>query len=79
VNNGGCAHFCFDIDIGHKCKCRVGYKLAADGKSCEDVDECTQFGICSQTCVNTKGSFKCLCGKGYSLGLNKRTCEAGCE
>ena len=75
-NNGGCHHDCVDKDIGYECKCRLGYKLAADGKSCEDMDDCKEFGICSQKCLNTKGSYKCQCGKGYHLAPNKRTCKA---
>ena len=76
VNNGGCQHDCLDKDIGHECRCRIGFKLAADGKSCEDLDDCKEFGICSQRCINTKGSYKCECGQGYALTANKRSCKA---
>jgi len=76
IGNDGCHHDCVDKDIGYECKCRLGYKLAKDGKSCEDLDDCQEFGICSQKCLNTKGSYKCQCGKGYHLAPNKRSCKA---
>lgn len=72
-----CSHYCFDKDIGYECKCKLGYELAEDGKTCIDLNECKQFGICSHKCENTKGSFVCSCDKGYSLATNKRTCIAG--
>ena len=76
VNNGGCHHHCHDKDIGFECKCRIGFKLASDNKTCEDLDDCKEFGICSQQCINTKGSYKCECGQGYALTANKRSCKA---
>jgi len=76
-NNNPCDHYCTDKDIGYECKCKLGYELAADGKTCVDIDECKTFGACSQKCQNTKGSFICFCDKGYTLAPNKRTCSAG--
>lgn len=34
INNGGCHHQCIDLHSGYKCKCRQGYTLGNDGKSC---------------------------------------------
>ncbi|XP_060781339.1 fibulin-7 isoform X5 [Neoarius graeffei] len=58
-----CAHTCANIPGSYHCSCPSGYKLLADGRSCEDVDEClTQQHNCSRgtTCVNTGGSFQCV-------------------
>jgi hypothetical protein len=33
-NNGGCQHYCVDLHKGFKCRCRRGYLLWGDGKSC---------------------------------------------
>lgn len=33
-NNGGCQHVCVDQYDGYQCRCREGYKLAPDAKSC---------------------------------------------
>uniref|UniRef100_A0A3B3WJY5 Coagulation factor IX n=1 Tax=Poecilia mexicana TaxID=48701 RepID=A0A3B3WJY5_9TELE len=35
VNNGGCAHFCKTERRRPVCYCAAGYKVGADGKSCE--------------------------------------------
>lgn len=75
-NKGGCDHHCFEKDIGYECRCKIGYELAEDKKTCVDTNECLELGTCSQECINTKGSFKCQCNKGYSLGPNHRTCKA---
>ncbi|XP_070556143.1 low-density lipoprotein receptor-related protein 4-like [Ptychodera flava] len=34
TNNGGCQHLCVGDPSGHKCLCRHGFVLAADGFSC---------------------------------------------
>jgi hypothetical protein len=35
VNNGGCSHHCDDIPYGVECKCRYGYVLLKDQKTCK--------------------------------------------
>uniref|UniRef100_A0A8B9GRU1 Fibulin 7 n=1 Tax=Astyanax mexicanus TaxID=7994 RepID=A0A8B9GRU1_ASTMX len=58
-----CAHMCVNIPGSYRCSCPSGYKLLADGRSCEDVDECLmQLHNCSHgtTCVNTGGGFQCV-------------------
>ncbi|KAL3862599.1 hypothetical protein ACJMK2_008556 [Sinanodonta woodiana] len=52
-----------------------GYRVTADGKKCEDVDECAYYnGGCAHTCVNTDGSFLCRCKDGYRLSGDGHNC-----
>ncbi|XP_041476939.1 low-density lipoprotein receptor-related protein 2-like isoform X2 [Lytechinus variegatus] len=66
-DNGGCEHICTTINSNRAvlCQCRQGYTLAADGRNCVDVNECTDFN-CIQSCSNSKGSYRCSCSEGYS-------------
>jgi len=50
--------------------CKEGYSLAADGKGCADVDECTATPsnpctLDGEICKNKEGGYKCLCDKGW--------------
>lgn len=72
-----CGQICIKSPKGSICHCAKGYKLLADEKSCEDIDECllTEGTICSQICINSAGSYKCDCYKGYSLRKDEITCK----
>uniref|UniRef100_A0A7M4FXS6 LDL receptor related protein 1 n=1 Tax=Crocodylus porosus TaxID=8502 RepID=A0A7M4FXS6_CROPO len=73
----GCSQDCEDLRIGYKCRCRPGFRLKDDGKTCVDVDECSTTYPCSQICINTLGSYKCLCRQGYRLRPdNPTSCKA---
>ena len=54
---------------GHaECGCDLGYRLASDGRSCADIDECEVPDICGAgagDCLNTGGSYSCHCHPGY--------------
>jgi len=63
----GCDHHCMETIKGPKCYCQKGFSLGANGKICEDIDECQQYGTCSQICKNKKGGFTCSCKEGYLL------------
>ncbi|KAH8382769.1 hypothetical protein KR009_005155 [Drosophila setifemur] len=77
LQNGGCMHNCVDLAVGHRCECRDGYKLAADKRTCVDIDECEVPGVCSQKCINEIGSFKCECEAGYMRVMKNHTrCKA---
>jgi fibulin 1/2 len=77
----GCEHVCrvkADEIESAECFCRDGYVLAEDGKSCEDVNECSADGGnggCKVYCRNLAGSYECLCRLGYSLDINGKTCQ----
>lgn len=78
----GCEHACrvkaADETESAECFCRDGYVLTEDGKSCEDVDECStddSNGGCEVYCRNLAGSYECLCRLGYSLNSDRKTCK----
>lgn len=60
-----------------QCRCRPGFRLKDDGRTCADVDECSTTFPCSQLCINTHGSYKCLCVEGYApRGGDPHSCKA---
>jgi low-density lipoprotein receptor-related protein 4 len=58
-SNTKCHQLCATSSAGvEECSCKVGYVLASDGVSCEDINECEFMNNpCSQTCNNTVGGF----------------------
>lgn len=66
-----CEHFCVrtsDASGSYMCMCETGYRVAADGHHCEDVDDCALVpNPCPQLCVNTQGGFECHCYPGFDL------------
>lgn len=66
---------CSELPGGYKCECNPGFRLADDGRSCDNLDECqSDNGGCSQRCRDTLGSFICSCLEGYTLSIDTRTC-----
>uniref|UniRef100_W5N3V0 Si:dkey-88l16.3 n=1 Tax=Lepisosteus oculatus TaxID=7918 RepID=W5N3V0_LEPOC len=71
-----CSHACYVTPTGPKCSCEVGFKLAADGVSCEDLDECMESpGVCDHKCINMRGSYSCQCHSGYLLERDGHSCK----
>ncbi|KFM70042.1 Fibrillin-2, partial [Stegodyphus mimosarum] len=61
-----CAFRCQNTHGSFRCICPYGYTLAADGRHCEDLDECqTTVNNCRFACKNLIGSFMCICPDGY--------------
>lgn len=59
------------------CSCNVGYALAADGKSCQDINECKlSIDDCDTqaTCTNTVGSYTCTCLTGKLISASELLC-----
>ncbi|XP_063800439.1 von Willebrand factor C and EGF domain-containing protein isoform X2 [Pseudophryne corroboree] len=70
-----CEGTCLNTEGGYMCDCGSGLKLAADRRSCLDIDECSSHrSICTQRCKNFHGSYRCLCDAGFTLQSNGRTC-----
>ncbi|KAI8488608.1 calcium ion binding [Branchiostoma belcheri] len=77
LRNGGCQDSCYNTIGSFYCRCRPGYKLGDDGKTCEDVDECKiHNGGCQHQCVNREGGFYCECPEGQRLHSDGRSCIA---
>uniref|UniRef100_A0A6I8P4N3 EGF-like domain-containing protein n=1 Tax=Ornithorhynchus anatinus TaxID=9258 RepID=A0A6I8P4N3_ORNAN len=72
----GCQHRCVPTLAGPTCYCQGPFRLASDGHSCQDVDECAVHGACSQVCANSEGSYSCSCVEGYLLQPDGRSCKA---
>ncbi|XP_035534122.1 thrombomodulin-like [Morone saxatilis] len=65
-----CAHACYKDGDSYTCTCDHGFKLAQDGRSCVDFNDCTDERQCpgeNFKCVNTVGGFQCVCEDGYSV------------
>ncbi|KAM5248072.1 endosialin [Ctenodactylus gundi] len=63
-DNGGCEHECVEDVDGHvSCRCMEGFRLAADGHSCEDP--CAQ-APCEQQCEpGGPQGYSCHCRLGF--------------
>lgn len=59
-----CKHRCQKEGDSYVCVCEKGYRLAKDGKSCVDVNECEEDNPCTgegEECINTQGGYSCEC------------------
>lgn len=83
----GCAYACFTSGESYACMCAPGFKLAEDGRTCVDFNDCRDERQCPMEnfkCVNTVGGFQCVCQDGYkakgSLCVDVDECaSAPCE
>uniref|UniRef100_A0A3B3UTV0 Fibulin 2 n=1 Tax=Poecilia latipinna TaxID=48699 RepID=A0A3B3UTV0_9TELE len=71
--NGICEQQCTPVGGRPQCSCSLGFSLRADGRSCEDIDECLSAHGCqlNERCVNARGSYVCqrliTCPPGYQI------------
>ncbi|XP_023310715.1 signal peptide, CUB and EGF-like domain-containing protein 3 isoform X1 [Anoplophora glabripennis] len=72
---GGCTHIC-NPKGKIKCSCLTGFALAADQRTCLDIDECkTNNGGCEKECRNTLGTYECRCPNGLRLADDSKSCD----
>ncbi|KAG8441786.1 hypothetical protein GDO86_010821 [Hymenochirus boettgeri] len=71
----GCDHFCINTPGSYICRCKQGYILNPDEKTCSTQDLCaTEKHGCEQFCVNTPGSYLCQCYDAYKLANDGKAC-----
>ncbi|XP_041826975.1 matrilin-3-like isoform X4 [Melanotaenia boesemani] len=70
-----CQHICVNSDNSYNCKCRPGYLLNLDKKTCSRSDACAQGHDCQHICINSGDSYICKCRKGYVLNADQKTCS----
>ncbi|XP_054841378.1 matrilin-2 isoform X2 [Eublepharis macularius] len=71
----GCDHFCINTPGAYICKCKQGYILNSDQRTCGTQNLCEiEKHDCEQICVNTPGSYVCQCYDGYELEENGKNC-----
>lgn len=77
VQMNQCGQKCVDTPTSFYCECHTGYKLLADGKACDDIDECIETPqVCSQQCENTPGGYYCKCNdRWYERASDEHTCK----
>ncbi|GAB6024603.1 hypothetical protein CHUAL_009749 [Chamberlinius hualienensis] len=75
-DNGGCSDLCVPTADGPECRCKEGFYLDYNRKTCYEIDECMYLGTCSHVCTNVPGSFNCECYEGYDLRTDGRSCKA---
>ncbi|XP_078596286.1 fibulin-2-like isoform X5 [Branchiostoma floridae x Branchiostoma japonicum] len=86
-----CEHICINTATGHVCRCREGYRLQADDKTCIRDTGSTTGGLigtgqatddslcenspCEQTCRETGTGVQCSCLLGYQLNRDGTSCD----
>ncbi|XP_068093805.1 matrilin-2 [Hyperolius riggenbachi] len=76
VTAHGCDHYCINTPGSYLCRCKQGYILNPDEKTCSTQDLCAmeEHG-CEQICVNTPGSYMCQCYEAYELTRDGKSCK----
>ncbi|XP_077015562.1 matrilin-4 isoform X2 [Tamandua tetradactyla] len=72
----GCDHYCLSSPGSYSCRCRAGFVLQRDQRSCRAIDHCS-FGnhSCQHKCVSTLGGPRCHCREGHDLLPDGRSCQ----
>ncbi|RMC08359.1 hypothetical protein DUI87_14601 [Hirundo rustica rustica] len=75
-----CSHTCHNAVGSYYCSCPKGLTISADGRTCQDIDECVLGGHschAGQDCENLPGSFRCVlrCGSGFRRTPDGFSCQ----
>ncbi|KAM9777546.1 matrilin-3-like [Neosynchiropus ocellatus] len=76
-----CQHICVNNGSSYGCKCRAGYELNPDKRTCSRVtvpsgsDLCARGHDCQHICENRDDSYICRCHVGYMLNSDQKTCS----
>ncbi|XP_066274128.1 latent-transforming growth factor beta-binding protein 1-like [Branchiostoma lanceolatum] len=71
LDNGSCVN----TQGSFHCECDDGYNIQADGRTCQDIDECADNSTCvNGACTNSIGSYNCTCNSGYWKNATTRNC-----
>ncbi|XP_032054181.1 matrilin-4 [Aythya fuligula] len=73
----GCEHQCVSARGSYSCRCRAGYYLNQDKRTCTMIDYCS-FGnhSCQHECVSIPSGHRCRCHRGFTLQPDGRSCRA---
>ncbi|GCB60766.1 hypothetical protein scyTo_0006928 [Scyliorhinus torazame] len=72
----GCEQICISTPGSYICKCKKGFILNKDQKTCRRIDVCVLARHnCEHDCVTTEDSYLCRCRKGYLLNPDGKTCQ----
>ncbi|XP_055361582.1 matrilin-3-like isoform X2 [Betta splendens] len=70
-----CQDICVSNGNSHTCKCRSGFVLNLDKKTCSRADVCMQGHDCQHVCVTSGSSYTCKCRVGHTLNADQKTCS----
>ncbi|XP_041810454.1 matrilin-3-like [Chelmon rostratus] len=70
-----CQHICVNSGNSYNCKCRAGFVLNPDKKTCSRSDTCALGHDCQHICVSNDDSYTCKCQDGYVLNADQKTCS----
>uniref|UniRef100_A0A3Q1GC29 Matrilin 2 n=1 Tax=Acanthochromis polyacanthus TaxID=80966 RepID=A0A3Q1GC29_9TELE len=71
-----CQHICVSSPASYRCKCRKGFTLNPDGKTCKAEDTCAVVDHgCQHICANLPDGYECRCRPGYQLTIDNKTCN----
>uniref|UniRef100_A0A3Q1BAN8 VWFA domain-containing protein n=1 Tax=Amphiprion ocellaris TaxID=80972 RepID=A0A3Q1BAN8_AMPOC len=69
-----CQHICVSSPASYRCKCRKGFTLNPDGKTCKAEDTCAVVDHgCQHICANLPDGYECRCRSGYQP--DGKTCK----
>ncbi|XP_059920710.1 matrilin-2-like isoform X1 [Gadus macrocephalus] len=70
-----CQHICVSSPASYRCKCRLGYTLNTDGKTCIAAFCAVTDHGCAHICADLAARYECRCRPGFQLNTDLRTCS----